>query len=65
MTLYSKDACSGHLSRGECSPLELARGVARILRKDASSVDREGKFPVRGMQALKQVGLMGCAGAHR
>lgn len=42
----------------EKSPLELSRQVARILREDAGELDQRGTFPVRGIQALKETGLM-------
>ncbi len=59
MTLESNNVSSSHSSRGTRSSVELAKKVAIILREDAALVDREGKFPTRGVQALKRAGLMG------
>ena len=59
MAQYSPRESVGHSSHGDQHLVVLARGISKILREDADRVDREGVFPSRGMQALKEAGLMG------
>lgn len=40
------------------SYVDLARQVAAVLREDAANIDTESTFPVRGLKALRQSGLM-------
>lgn len=58
MSRHSMGATTDSFSHLDQVPIEQAMDVARVLREDAKRVDEEGMFPVRGIQALKQAGLM-------